>query len=61
MKKAEVSVPDLVSSLLLASSVALVVISLILGDNLILIVGRVSKECGVIVEQSADYLASFLR
>ena len=61
MKKAEVSVPDLVSNLLVASSVLVVVTSVLLGDNLVLVVGRVGRECGIMVQQFSDYLVNLLK
>jgi hypothetical protein len=61
MKKAEVSVPDLVSNLLVASSVLVVVTSVLLGDNLVLVVGRASRECGIMVQQFTDYLVTLLK
>jgi hypothetical protein len=61
MKKAEVSVPDLVSNLLVASSVIVVVTSVLLGDNLVLMVGRLSREGGIMVQQLTDYLVSLLK
>ena len=61
MKKAQVSVPDLVSNLLVASSVLVVVTSVLLGDNLVLVVGRVSRECGIMVQQFSDYLLNLLK
>ena len=61
MKKAEVSVPDLVSNLLVASSVLVVVTSVLLGDNLVLVVTRVSRECGIMVQQYTDYLVNLLK
>jgi hypothetical protein len=61
MKKAEVSVPDLVSNLLVASSVIVVVTSVLLGDNLVLVVGRLSREGGIMVQQFIDYLVSLLK
>jgi hypothetical protein len=61
MKKAEVSVPDLVSNLLVASSVIVVVTSVLLGDNLVLMVSRLSREGGIMVQQFIDYLVSLLK
>ena len=61
MRKAEVSMPDLVSNVFAVSSVVIVVSSLLLGDNLVLIVGRVSRECAVMFAQFTDYLLNLLK
>lgn len=57
MKKVEVSMPDLLSNTLALLAAAFVVTSVLLGDNLVLVAGRLTREFSMIMDLGADYLA----
>lgn len=61
MKKAAVSIPDLLSNFLVVSSVVVVVTAMLMGDNLVLVAGSAMREGGIMFEQFSDYLVSLLK
>jgi len=58
MKKNEFS--ELLSNLLIVGSVSLAIMPLILGDQLVLIVGGLMQEGGVMIDQFHNYLNSLV-
>lgn len=54
MKKNEFS--ELFSNLLIFGSVSLAVLPFVLGDRLVLIVGGLMKDCGVMINQFHTYM-----
>lgn len=55
MKKNEFS--ELGSNLLIVGSVSLAFAPFLLGDRLILVVGALMKECGVMFDQVSNYVS----
>ena len=54
MKKSDLS--DAASNLLIVGSVSLACTPFLLGDRLVLVVGGLLKESGVLVDQLANYV-----
>jgi hypothetical protein len=54
MKKNQFS--ELFSNLLIMGSVSLAILPFILGDRLVLIVGGLMKDCGVMINQFHHYM-----
>ena len=54
MKKNEFS--ELFSNLLIFGSVSLAILPFVLGDRLVLIVGGLMKDCGVMINQFHNYM-----
>jgi hypothetical protein len=58
MKKNEFS--ELLSNLLIIGSVSLALMPLILGDQLVLIVGGMMQEGGVMIDQFHNYISALV-
>jgi hypothetical protein len=61
MRKVELPMPDLLSNAVLFSAVALVIVSLMLGDKLVFVAGDLLRTGAIGLQSFNDFLLSLLR